>query len=195
MRDCPQQLMLFTEASLAEVNPLAWQETKRERTIAVTFGLNFCGWSESLNRVGLLVKTYLASCISRRTQFVPTWSVKGTVSGYGIMKLLLLAHHTEGNECFLWRTPDAHCDRGFRKRETFEKRMERGMPLQLNDQVAHLWPTPTVYGNYNRKGVSATSGDGLTTAVKKQTPTEGGSLNPEWVEWLMGFPAGWTEVD
>ena len=22
-----------------------------------------------------------------------------------------------------------------------------------------------------------------------------GSLNPEWVEWLMGFPAGWTDLD
>ncbi len=20
-----------------------------------------------------------------------------------------------------------------------------------------------------------------------------GSLNPEWVEWLMGFPIGWTD--
>ena len=22
-----------------------------------------------------------------------------------------------------------------------------------------------------------------------------GRLNPEWVEWLMGFPIGWTESD
>jgi hypothetical protein len=22
----------------------------------------------------------------------------------------------------------------------------------------------------------------------------GGQLNPEWVEWLMGFPIGWTEL-
>ena len=29
-----------------------------------------------------------------------------------------------------------------------------------------LWPTPTVCGNYNRKGASATSGDGLATAVR-----------------------------
>ena len=21
-----------------------------------------------------------------------------------------------------------------------------------------------------------------------------GQLNPEWVEWLMGFPAGWTDL-
>lgn len=23
----------------------------------------------------------------------------------------------------------------------------------------------------------------------------GGSLNPDWVEWLMGFPRGWTDPD
>jgi hypothetical protein len=23
----------------------------------------------------------------------------------------------------------------------------------------------------------------------------GGSLNPQWVEWLMGFPIGWTDFD
>lgn len=22
-----------------------------------------------------------------------------------------------------------------------------------------------------------------------------GQLNPEWVEWLMGFPAGWSELE
>jgi hypothetical protein len=24
-------------------------------------------------------------------------------------------------------------------------------------------------------------------------PLVTGELNPEWVEWLMGFPAGWTD--
>ena len=164
MREYSRQLMLFTEDFPAEVSPSAWQETRRGKRTAVTCGLSFCGWSPSLNRVGLWVKTYLEYCVSRQTQFVPTWSVKATASGYGILKLWLSAHRTEGNGCFLWRTPDAHCDRGFRKLETFERRMKRGMPLQLNDQVAHI----------------------------AQTPIEGGSLNPEWCEWLMGFPAGWT---
>jgi hypothetical protein len=39
-----------------------------------------------------------------------------------------------------------------------------------------LWPMPTVCGNYNRKGASATSGDGLATAVQKwPTPNAGDS--------------------
>ncbi len=49
-----------------------------------------------------------------------------------------------------------------------------------------LLPTPTVKGNWNRAGASANSGDGLATAV-------GGSLNPRFLEWMMGLPTGWTE--
>ena len=106
------------------------------------------------------------------------------------------------------------------------------------------WPTPTVSGNYNKKGLSPTSGDGLATAVMKSmwptptvqglnggsnsrsaamkrgmwptttahnaketnapseaarnTPTlaaqAGGALNPDWVEWLMGWPIGHTDL-
>jgi predicted DNA-binding protein YlxM (UPF0122 family) len=50
-----------------------------------------------------------------------------------------------------------------------------------------VWATPTVNGNYNRKGSSLTSGDGLATQA-------GGALNPRWVEWLMGYPDGWTDL-
>lgn len=71
-----------------------------------------------------------------------------------------------------------------------------------------LLPTPTVCGNYNRKGASRNSGDGLATAVmriptptvnpSKNSPTPSqmrrNSLNPEWVEWLMGWPPGWTKL-
>jgi DNA (cytosine-5)-methyltransferase 1 len=86
-------------------------------------------------------------------------------------------------------------------------------------QAVKRWPTPTVCGNYSRKGASPASGDGPATAVLKcATPTArdwksgkasqatmernsrplseqiGGSLNPTWVEWLMGWPLGWTDL-
>jgi len=88
----------------------------------------------------------------------------------------------------------------------------------INETESGFWPTPTVCGNYNRKGASSTSGDGLATAVAKwATPTAhnaketnapsersrntatlaaqaGGALNPTWVEWLMGWPLGWTDL-
>ncbi len=60
-------------------------------------------------------------------------------------------------------------------------------PLASDARRADLrWPTPTVKGNYNKVGLSARSGDGLSTAVG------GGPLNPTWVEWLMGWPSEWS---
>ena len=65
MREYPQQLTLFTEDSL--VSRSVWQETRKGRTIPVISGLNFRVWSEKLDRVGLLLKTYLESCTSQLT--------------------------------------------------------------------------------------------------------------------------------
>ena len=127
------------------------------------------------------------------------------------------------------------------------------------DKGFGLLPTLTVHGNYNRKGVSKNSGDGLATAIRRmptlraadgerggrgdllaiirgrpnkhcRMPTLtandckpagrvevmeyrqenrrttvqrlraamtepedlGGTLNPDWCEWFMGWPIGWT---
>ena len=48
------------------------------------------------------------------------------------------------------------------------------------------WATPTVKGNYARPRPSnPKEGAGLATQV-------GGQLNVAWVEWLLGWPIGWT---
>lgn len=56
--------------------------------------------------------------------------------------------------------------------------MRNGIAYQLTPSVPSmsasefsLLPTLTVHGNYNRKGASKNSGDGLATAVKKLLPT------------------------
>jgi hypothetical protein len=53
-----------------------------------------------------------------------------------------------------------------------------------------LWPAPTAHnakeGNYPAERT-------------RKTPTlaslVGGKLNPTWVEWLMGWPLGWTDLN
>ena len=96
----------------------------------------------------------------------------------------------------LWRTPDASAGRGANSEETYLKRKSMKLPLTLNTQVAHvereMWPTVSVNGNYNRSGASAHSGDGLATAVKRQSV---GQLNPCLVECLQGLPIGWTDPE
>jgi hypothetical protein len=184
----------------------------------------------------------------------------GSTSEVGIMRRIM-KHQTirlqdQVNHPVMFRTPDAGCFRGAQSKERFAESQEKGRLLTLNDQVAHLFPTPraadgdkgtrspdgvtkelsrghgidlpahvqifptpTIHGNYNRACASAGSGDGLETFVGMYpTPTANdsknnnppsqrtengrhsaqlnvaasGALNPDWVEWLMGFPIGWT---
>ncbi|YCA14055.1 hypothetical protein M1D97_10490 [Kushneria sp. AK178] len=60
------------------------------------------------------------------------------------------------------------------------------------------WPTPTASackgsspGALKRKDGRRRDNDRLDHAVMSR---EGGQLNPEWVEWLMGWPIGWTAL-
>jgi hypothetical protein len=54
-----------------------------------------------------------------------------------------------------------------------------------------LWPTPTSRMHKdNGKSPSELNRNSETLAMKA-----GGQLNPQWVEWLMGFPDGWTDLE
>ena len=60
------------------------------------------------------------------------------------------------------------------------------------------WPTPVASmskgsspASLTRKSGADRSNDRLDHAVMA---SDGGQLNPEWVEWLMNWPIGWTEL-
>ena len=68
------------------------------------------------------------------------------------------------------------------------RKAAKGQTITLADQVR--WPTPLpsdVDGGRTTKGKDRPNEAGLRVAV-------GGQLNPTWVEWLMGFPLGWTDL-
>jgi hypothetical protein len=112
----------------------------------------------------------------------------------------------------LWPTPAAADSE--RSSETYM----RGNPTLLG--AVRMWPTPTAQDAKNDAGPSqwGRNSDPLNVAVKRwPTPKArdyrgaspagqlrnspdlpeqvGGQLNPMWVEWLMGFPAGWTDLE
>lgn len=124
------------------------------------------------------------------TLFSETWPRSGMTRNGTAYQLAPLVPLTRGTGSGLWPTPTLpnggrtlhHVDE-WRGRSAYHK----GKKVQVDLAAAvKMWPTPTVSGNYNRKGASKASGDGLATAA-------GGALNPTWVEWLMGFPIGWTD--
>jgi len=88
----------------------------------------------------------------------------------------------------MWPTPTAH----MAKETNAPSEHNRNTPT-LTAQVN--WPTPRTKG--------MCGGSGAWAQLKANTTIEearamgagnGGKLNPTWVEWLMGWPLGWTDL-
>lgn len=97
----------------------------------------------------------------------------------------------------MWPTPLGRDYKGGRKLEALKK-AGRNPSNSLPDAVT-MWPTPTAglekhstkdayWENRIKKGRQRD----IQMEVCKQEGT--GSLNPTWVEWLMGFPIGYTDL-
>ena len=126
---------------------------------------------------------------------------KGTRTAQGAAKEWARGRNKDlGMIVAMWPTPQAHKTtrsgeivnadgtpwNGITKPHS--KTSGRPITTALADAVA-LWPTPTAH---NAKETNAPS------ESKRNTPTlaaqAGGHLNPTWVEWLMGWPLGWTDL-
>lgn len=62
-----------------------------------------------------------------------------------------------------------------------------------------FWPTPNSSdfrdrGNLSMPSIQRRKRLGKQLNLSMVVSKESGALNPEWVEWLMGFPAGWTNL-
>jgi hypothetical protein len=217
-------LILSTEDSPARISALrerekAWKESEavffsRSSGLLARYDLHSSSW-----------KTLQLSFLEGMSEFAGRWSNSGMIVGGKYYPLKKLEHHITERGGGYWATPNTMDHLPLRSKESLDRqfattRKGRTKPANLREQVhPECWPTPTVCGNYNRKGASKTSGDGLATAVgmfptpcardwkdngkspsefRRESPSVatvvGGKLNPPWVEWLMGVPLGHTEL-
>jgi hypothetical protein len=79
---------------------------------------------------------------------------------------------------FKWPTPHGICAPGPRRPGPSGNELGRA----VNEAERQTWPTPTAR-------------DWKDTGDLTGVPERSGSLNPTWVEWLMGFPSGFTELE
>jgi len=113
----------------------------------------------------------------------------------------------------LWATPNAMDHLPQRSEESLKKMAEghrkgRALPSNLREQVdpetvrkwreaqePKMYPTPTA-SDFKGSGRNETMRDRLDYAVEKPDGKRvSGSLNPQWVEWLMGYPVGYTDLN
>tara|TARA_Y100000590_G_scaffold431426_2_gene546188 strand:+ start:173 stop:643 length:471 start_codon:yes stop_codon:yes gene_type:complete len=90
------------------------------------------------------------------------------------------------------------------KKDSF-KRLKSGSIRKINQngvdgsiglgRFVKLMPTPTA-SDANTHWNDKKRFDSLTAEINRQKEEKDntGQLNPRWVEWLMGFPIGWTDL-
>lgn len=72
-----------------------------------------------------------------------------------------------------------------------DQRSGRPLTEVIDGAIRGLLPTPTVARNFNRtREIGDRHGLGLAPVAAPAGP-----LSPRFVEWLMGFPDGWTDCD
>lgn len=94
----------------------------------------------------------------------------------------------------MWPTPRAFCYK--------DSKYDRGKSNLGEVVFSRMYPTPTVgaplcggSGNYEQLKRLVDNGT-ITEYEKRQMAQQGGGqLNPDWVEWLMGVPQGWTDIE
>ena len=165
------------------------------------------------------VQCSLLEDLNESLQTLPQWGM--TVGGELYLRPTWEPTIDE-KESGLWLTPST-VDIPIRSTESMEKRLDYRKKIGrngvgagcLSEQVAwsgegkpigyvtkESWPTPNAWdgkrGPRSAENLATKKHQiSLVTAVKHSETTDhltGGQLNPTWVEWLMGWSLGWTDL-
>lgn len=179
------------------VKTLAAPEKAQELTAnAADSGAKWRGSFARYSHDSRLWKTAQCSLLVDSDEFSEIWPRWGLMQGGACWELTMLAHPTNATESGFWQeqfqTPTVGMVTG-------GQNPEKGGQIGLGYMARkNLWPTPR---STDHKG--ATSAHAMQKAADRGfTPNlpeaaaasvNGGQLNPMWVEWLMGWPLGWTD--
>lgn len=216
-----EQLTLFPGGSPA--SRLVWPGSEEARQMTVISGRKCAELSKNSGPLGLLEKTLLESSAWHSTRRLLTWKTSATPAGRLLFRLAPSMPRTDGTESPLWPTPTRRDYKGANSLEHLTREGQRNHTDQLANAVK-LFPTPTRFdatcGDLRGKEYDGKTQHAMKLTQAAQlfpTPTGrswksmsqaetrqggpdlqteiGGQLNPTWVEWLMGFPVGWTDLN
>ena len=179
---------LTSSLAVTRANPFHQQASDSEKMTQDTFGHLFGDTLQQLDLLGASLKMSKATYRLDSQQSSAIWR-KMVINQRGeYSQRAKLARLTKESECTSWLTPTA----------SDWKNMDTSNQQMLSKQVK-MWPTPTAHlgkegaypAEYTRKTPSLTA----AAMESEMKPHSSGYLNPDWVEWLMGVPTGWTDLD
>lgn len=151
-------------------------------------------------------KTAQCSLLEGLDEFSETWPKWGLMRNGECLERPIAERPTCESESGLWPTPTCWgggqtLPEGTTPTGKTPEGRKQTVCLELYVQQVErkVWPTPTVAmakgssgGALTRKTGKSRENDRLDYAVEGDA--KNGRLNPTWVEWLMGWPLGWTEL-
>ena len=139
-------------------------DTNSEQKTQDTFGLLSCDKLKQLDLFNAFSRTSKDTLIEDFSKSSQIWMEQVTIQRGEYSQRQKLAHLTEEREYLSWPTPTARDHKG------------------------------GYIGGRIRNG--KVSFDTLDVAVQhiSNKDKKSGTLNPNWVEWLMGLPIGWTDL-
>lgn len=207
----PEQLTLFQADFLA--SPSAAPENEKEMKMTARSGHRCLESFEKLNRPGLLVKTFLGcsqwTAGRYSTKYALRWKMKAIKRKRLLFQLVPSALRTGATGFGLLATPntlDAIAPKTEKAviRESTITRPNRTTFSNLRDQIFHgyLLPTPAARDhNGTNSEAHLSKGKGhrgrLPNFIKSPASglNTGMKLQPAFVEWMMGLPDGWTDIE
>lgn len=187
-----EQLTLFPEGF--RVSPSVWPESREGKKTIGICGPKCSGLSGSCARIASSVRTYLESSALPPGRWSRIWSRQAITSSCSILKLRLSELGTDGQGSFsllptirMWPTPTARDSKGTNSLEHLTQPKMKGNAHHTGQlaNAVKLFTTPCASDS------RGSNGGGNHRSLRTDVA---GQLNPEWVEWLMGFPIGWTDL-
>jgi len=173
----------------SRVNRSRPQEKKKAKTTTGTCGPkrseSFAKWDRN-SRSWKMFPALFGMTISAKSSV--TWQMQGSMRNGTLSQRPTLVPDTSGNVYGYCATPNKTC-----VRKNPDSKHHDG--ITLVDHVT-MFPTPSAADHRDRGGPESPAikrriekGKQMTLSMKI-----GGKLNPTWVEWLMGWPLGWTDL-
>ena len=177
---------LFAADILASLS--AWQDKEKAKRTRVTSGPGLESPFAFLDPVTQFWKMYRATCPLGDLPSLEKLPNSGmTVNGV-LYQRPAWAPITDVTVLSSWPTPTTRDYKDGRKPRYRNGKLQTDT---LGRAVA-IWPTPVAAGGLDGGAHSRASMKKLVGTPYEVPPT--GQLNPNWVEWLMGFPPGWTDL-
>ena len=197
------------------VSPSPPQESGRALRMNATCGRKCAALLPSCGPVGCLGKMLLDSSIWGSTKRSLTWQKRDTLFSHSYFRLAASAHGMSASELLssrlMFPTPLASDNNTARDAASldvflsdngiFRKRNRNGAIWSLSLSAAVFYLTPVASDGFRStlkpSAFDPAKKDGNLSAqiISQERPvSETAALNPDWVEWLMGFPKGWTDV-